>query len=86
MYVDECNVCFNLEDRDECDAKGLEDASKASVLNDDELVDDPRFLFLECVSGRCLIDEGRADNEDVQNSGLAKDDISCERRHFDENH
>jgi dynactin complex subunit len=79
-------VCFDLENRDGCDAKNLEDAPKTSVLNDDELVDDSRFLFLECVSGRCLIDESRTNNEDVQDSGLAKDDISCERRHFDESH
>jgi hypothetical protein len=55
-------------------------------LNDREFADSSRFLFFEIVSDCRLVDESRANNENVQNSDLAKDDVSDKRRQFDESH
>ncbi len=79
-------MCFDLENRNERDAKDFENTSKTFVLNDSKLVNDFRFFCFECVSDRRLVNESWANHECVQYSSLAKDDISCERRHFCENH
>ncbi len=50
-------MCFDLENRNECDAKDFDDISKTFVLNDSKLVNDSRFSCLECVSDCRLVDE-----------------------------
>jgi hypothetical protein len=86
MYVDEKNVCFDLENQNERNAKSFEYASKTFVLNDDEFADDFRFLVLEHISNRCLVCENWTNNEDVQNASFVKNDVSRKDRHFDQNH
>jgi hypothetical protein len=77
---------FDLENRNKRDAKNFENISKTFVLNDDKLVNDLRFSYLEYVSNRRFVNENWANHERVQHSSFVKDDISCERRHFCENH
>ncbi len=79
-------MCFDLENRNERDAKNFENISKTFVLNDSKFVNDFRFLCFTCVSDRRFVNENWANHECVQHSNLAKDDISCKRRHFCENH
>ncbi len=50
-------MCFDLENRDERDAKNFENIAKTFVLNDSKLANDFRFLCLECVSNRRLVNE-----------------------------
>jgi hypothetical protein len=79
-------TCFDLEDRNERDAKDFENILKTFVLNDDKFVSDSRFFYLEYMSNRRFVNESWANHECVQHSNLAINDISCERRHFCENH
>ncbi len=50
-------MCFDLENRNERDAKNFENISKTSVLNDSKFVNDFHFLCFECVSDRRFINE-----------------------------
>jgi hypothetical protein len=50
-------MCFDLENRNERDAKNFENTSKTFVLNDNKLANDFRFFCFEYVSNRRLVNE-----------------------------
>jgi hypothetical protein len=79
-------VCFDLENRNEYNAKNCKNISKTFVLNDDKFINDFHFSCLEYVSNRRFVNENWANHECVQHSNFAKNDILYERRHFCENH